>query len=399
MKRGIILIILLLIAVMGSGQNNSLKDQILQYDNSTSELISKARRILIDNIIVGEANEIKTWKNYLIDSLESKEYISLYKQEKDLLSFWTDEYDYIISELKNYPFSISSDIEYKIHPLPDNLYRLLLSKTAENVNAFQYRINTSSYTKEEKDIVYLFLMVHLRRFRELNITQDSLNTLSNKFIKEFPSSEYERFVKEFVRYESKSTAIGGAISFAIGGATILTNKLGEHFSNSYSIGFGLEIFYKNLGLFTDGTINFSKSKKDIIVNRNLDIWKSNSQASYFLGNISIGYAIIDKKIKIIPQIGIAMLEITPTQRDEEKYAYLEDFKINRFSYSSGVIFEYKLKHKALDRYNINKYNHFSLKAKYTFYYPQFAYSSIYKGLAHNVTFGFNIFGRGEKRKL
>ncbi len=399
MKQHILSIGFTLIAYIVIGQNNSLKDQILEYDNSTSELISKARKILADKFIEGDIREIKKWRNYLTDSLETVEYLALYEQEKDILALWIEDYRFFLDELKNYiPVSVRTR-QNKITPLPDNLYGLLISKTAENYDALLYRINNSEYKDEEKEVSIMYLMLYLIRFRELNITQDSLNTLSNNFLKQYPSSDYEKFIRQFVRYESKPTAIGGGVNFALGGATLLTNKLSENFSNSYAIGFGLEIFYKNFGLFTDGTINFSKSKKDIIVNRNLDTWKSNSQASYFLGNVSLGYAIIDKKIKIIPQVGIALLEITPTTKDEEKYAYLEDFKINRFSYSSGIIFEYKLKHKILDRYNVNKYNHFSLRAKYTFYYPQFTKDSIYKGLAHNITFGFNIFGRGEKRKL
>jgi hypothetical protein len=397
------LVILLLIGNSVFSQTESLRNQVLQYDNSKSELITKARRILADKFIEGNIQEIQKWRNYLIDSLESSEYLALYEQETDLLAFWTEDYQLFLNKLKVYNSSLNRI--NKITPVPDNLYRLLISKTTENYSALLFRIDNSQFSEEEKSVAKMYLMLYIADLPELNITQDTLNHYANNFLNSFPASEYRNFINNNVRNETKKRAISGGLEFIVGGGTLFTGRLNNYFRNGYSLGIGFEIYYKRMGLLANYTFSFSRTKRDIIINKQGDKWGNGSKTSILLGNLSLGFVAIDKNtIKIIPHGGIGIFSAGPTTKDQDKNPLLEDYSIDKIAYVGGVTFDYKFnKKKKQNSYWIYRggspYNYVSLRVRYCFYYPQFSRSSDFFGFAHNLTVGFNMYLRNVKRKI
>jgi hypothetical protein len=197
----------------------------------------------------------------------------------------------------------------------------------------------------------------------------------------------------------KQKPFGWGFGMMLGGISLNNNKLGTYFKTAYSAGFNMEMYYKRVGICLDGLLNLTKLKKDIEIQQN-NIWKKNSKADMFLGNLSIVYiALNGKKISIAPHLGAGILEVSAKDRDTKNNKQPENFYISKFSYVTGVIVDYKFPKVTTNNYRGTSYLLYSIRLKYSLYYPQFRSDSIYKGLTNNFSVGYSMFFKGKQREL
>ena len=83
------------------GQNDSLKNEILDYSNTKTELISKGRTLLLDKFLEGDYSKVKEIKNYLINDVENDDYLVLYPAEYWMILYWTQEYKELLNSIQN----------------------------------------------------------------------------------------------------------------------------------------------------------------------------------------------------------------------------------------------------------------------------------------------------------
>lgn len=79
-KRFQIALILLIFSNCLYSQVDSIKSQILNYEDSKSAIISKGRKLLLDKFIEGDLMKVKEVKDYLINT-EDENYIAFYPSE------------------------------------------------------------------------------------------------------------------------------------------------------------------------------------------------------------------------------------------------------------------------------------------------------------------------------
>jgi hypothetical protein len=399
MKNRFLIILIVLIPICSFGQNDTIRNEILNNSDSKSEIISKGRRLLLDKFIEGDIQKVKEIKDYLINDVENADYVAFYPIEYWLLLYWTQEYDELTESITGFDSFKSDTFEKSIKPQDDFLFEKVRSKTRDSKFILQIFIEDSDL----EDVDKAFLSMNLNNLIADNdyrdITQDTLNILADNFLLKYPNSIYENYTRNYIRYKLTPSKFGLAFEF-FSGYGIFTENLEENFQNNVPIGVAFDIYYKDFVLYLRDYIGFSKTKDDI--NYHDGIWEKKSQVRVYLPEASLGYVVLDKKyLKIAPFGGIASIDIGPTQHDLDREPDLEKAELEfTTTYTFGLNLDIKLGPSKIPMVTFGpEQSYLFLRVRYAYSLPQFRWKYHgYNGNMHYLTIGIEGFGRKLKRE-
>lgn len=388
-------VILIMITHCLFGQMDSIKSQIMHYEESKSSIISKGRRLLLDKFVEGDINKVKEIKDYLID-IEDDNYLTFYTAEYWFILYWTNDYIELAEDIQHFDASKIENDQTKIAPLNDKLYEKLLDKTFEFESQIKERIQNAELDEETKQILTLNLEYLLIDKRDNIYAQDGLNDKADDFIKTFPSTKFEGFTKKYIRYKLVPKNWGITFEF-FSGYGIYTGNLSQNYTNNVPIGVAFDVCYKNWELYLRDYIGFNSTKKD--VDYSLGTWEEGSRSMVVFPEASLGYVVYnDNKFKISPFAGIAGMDISPISVDIDKTPELKEVSLEfTTTYLAGINFDLKFGPKNIPAFNP--------KASYAFMRLRYAYGATsfekkYVGMAgnmHYITIGLGVMARGLKR--
>ena len=197
-----ITLILVLFSNCLFSQVDSIKSQIMQYEDSKSTIISKGRKLLLDKFIDGDLTKVREIKNYLVKT-EDDNYIALYPEEYWFVLYWTKDYLELAENIQNFDSAKVDSYYTKIRPLNDMLYIKLNEKSFENESQIKKQIQESDLDSETKQILILNFDYLLIENRKDPYTQDNINNQADKFLKTYPSSIYDDFTKTYHYHPTK----------------------------------------------------------------------------------------------------------------------------------------------------------------------------------------------------
>lgn len=394
MKKIILLTSIILQAYAAIAQKDSINISQLA-NESKSEIIAKTRRLLLDKFVENDLVRVKVIKDYLL-SFDDENYITLYPQEYWLLSFWTHEYKDILETISKTDTLIKQ--RNRIPPSKDFLNLKLIEKSKDSLTSLENTIYTSSLPAEEKD----FLVIHLKFLADENYyendNQEQLNHLADLYLKNYPSSPYNSFVKKYIRKKFSSSKYGGGYSFS-SGTKVFTRTLNDYFKMPVLIGFSFDISYNKFYYYLDASVGFSKTKKT--VSSQNAVWHYSSKATTGLAQLGMGYTVADNKIvKLVPYIGIGVLGISADST--KNYPELKNLQVpTKFCTSVGLNADFKISKPK----NQSRYSYQQKSEQYTFLRLGYSYSLInpknqyvdYSGNVHRIVIALGIYGRGNKR--
>ena len=67
-----------------------------------SVVIARERSMLLDKFLMNDMENVKEIKDYLIEKLEDRNFIALYPAEQWLILYWTNEFEELLFNIKNY---------------------------------------------------------------------------------------------------------------------------------------------------------------------------------------------------------------------------------------------------------------------------------------------------------
>ncbi len=395
---------LLIFAISSFAQNDSIKNQILNYQNNESEIISKARRMLIDRLEANDYEKVNEIKDYLRQEVENQNYLALYTPEYWFILYWTQEFDELLKSIENTGYQIdakeTSSINKQIRPLGDDLYEKLKDKSGKEKHLLDIIIENAPLTLEERDFLQLHLNYCLFGSKYHKINQDTLNNLSDKFLLKYPSSSYAPFIKKVIRYKEKVSEFGWGydISLGYGG---FEGGIAKSFSEYFVLGMSLDFTYKNVVLNLAFSIGSSKLKKDIEYES--VIWEKEKKGDVILPQASLGYTILgNKRINFTPFVGVSSFYISPQWEDMQNYTLLEDVELNSgASWNAGISLNFYSKMFKTPSY-LRRMRQVQgvLKLKYTYFHSGF--KKEYYGLdgaMHQVAIAFGGFSRKVRRSF
>lgn len=375
---------------------DSIENQIINYKDSKAELITKGRSLLLERFQAGDIQKVKEVKDYLKNQVENRDYIVLFPFEHWLLLYWTQEYDDLLTTIKN-PDAFEYTRISRINPQQDILYDRLKEKSLNSIDKLSYGVQASDLPSVDKDFLVLYLNAILSG-NELGNTQEKLNDLSDKFLTKHPESEYDDFVRTKLRHVYKPSNWGFGYEFFTGFG-VNDSQLSDRFKNNIPIGVAFDIQYKDLVLYLRDYIGFSKLKKDIVYPDG--VWQEKSQVRVIVPEASLGYVLKDgNRFKVSPFAGIGAVIYSPTENDEKTQPFLRKADFSSFSYIAGFNLDIKLGQKK-DIYGLNKDEGSGIvRIRYGFCLPQFSKKHAdMMGNMHYITIGIGAFGRNKKRVM
>lgn len=309
-----------------------------------------------------------------------------------------EQYDPLMSDLANFDDAYIESINRKIGPPWD----LLLIKVRDTLRAHRVeikeQINRSSLSETEKAFLTLNFDFLLKGNDNRAVAQDSLNLSANQYLTSYPRSRFEDYVRKYIRFEFKNSNWGLGFEF-FSGYGVFTDNLREQFKNHVSVGVAFDICYKKFTLFLRDYIGFSRTLDSITFNNN-STWRKDSKAQIFLPEASLGYVTLEnKKLKLIPFLGISSTDITPIQADIKKIPEYENVGLKfTTTYTVGLNLDFKL---GKARRVINRPaepSYWFLRIRYAYNKPQFdrRYNR-FNGAFHYLTIGIGALERRSKR--
>lgn len=379
-------------------QNEDIENQILKYEDSKSTIISKGRKLLTDKFLENDIEKVGEIREYLVESVEDENYITLYPIENWLILYWTEEYDKLLDDMNSFDSIRIIGYQNKIRPNEDMLALKLEERSIEFSDIIKNQIRVSKLSLEQKTFLLLGFESLIIDIRTDAYALDTLNNQADVFLKEYPNSEYNDFTRKHIRYKLVPKNWGMAFEF-FSGYSFYTGTLHENYSNNIPIGVAFDICYKKFELYLRDYIGFNKTKKDF--NYSLGVFEKGSRTMVFLPEASLGYAVLDNnRFKISPFVGIGAMDISPTSKATEDTPELKEISLEfTTTYMLGFNFDVKFGAKKVPTFS-PKTNYGFLRVRYAYNIPRF--NKKYDGMTgnmHYITIGFGGFSRGIKREF
>lgn len=378
-------------------QQDSIREQILRHAIPNNELIYRGRRMIVDKIVEGDRQKVWEVMNYLIDSAEDKDHIAFYPVEKWLLYFWAGNYAQVLSDSRHFE-SFLLQAEGRRVPIQDALGVDVNAKVTYDRLRIQQDIKNSDFTDVEK----AFLVLNLDFLTERGGSsgyQESINQACNGFMLLFPNSEFEPYIRKYLRYQyTESKWAGGFELFS--GYSVLTGEMSSKFTNLVPLGVAVDVSYKKFILYLRiyGGLGLTR---DSIVFAN-GTWEGDAQLRAIIPEASIGYTVYsNRSVEIAPFVGIGSMGVDPTKNDKDRIPEYEFVGLKHTGlYLLGVNVDVTLQNSGSDLlggFGQSKSKIF-LRLRYTYTDPGF--EKTYPGFSgdfHSLTIGIGILSRQVKR--
>ena len=273
------LFILIAICVNNYGQFDSLKNEILRYDDTTTSTIKKGRKLILESFLKNDKPKVQQLLSYLTTRVENEDYLALYPIEKGMLNYWLGQYNDIDSDVQKYTDDYFNNNNKKLRPEPDLLFEKVKTFLKEHKSEQITQIEGARLSEEEERFMKINLTFFLSDYKRTAPLQDTLNNLTTSFFAAYPDSRYERYLREQVRWAFRPTRMGYGFEFFTGYG-IFTKTLSNQFQNNIPIGVAFEFTYKQWGLYLRDYIGFSSTKEDLPFSA--ATWAKGKQARVYL---------------------------------------------------------------------------------------------------------------------
>ena len=327
MKRNILILVLLFASAFPSFAQ--IENEIQQ---SRKEKIEKGRAYLLEKFIDRDYEKVKEIKDYLME-MDDDNYVALTPFEQWHILQWTKEYDALIDKLRHSDSLYFASYDKKVFPEKDDLMRRLYLRSAEDEHLLKFSLQEAQLPAEDEAFLTLFLDWLIRS--ENNDNQKNWNVGADKFLADYPNSDYEGFVKHWIRrpYEVEGNW-GWGMGFNLCSG-FSTGSLAQPI-----IGFGLDfdIAYKRLFMFLGYHVMAANTR----IEQHLSdggLCPKGYHVGWMPMYADLGYAVVDNRsIRITPFVGVGGIIETYGNQKHPEYEELEK---NIFLYQGGLSFDIK----------------------------------------------------------
>ena len=400
MKTFILIFLSLVFSSIIYAQNEVNVQDKPNIEDSKSAIIAKYRNLVIDNIISNNRVKTKELFYYMLQQLDNDYYIALYPSEKLMIALSLRDYSFVLSEITKTDSVSLCKLNKKVRPQNDQLYRILSqSLTDNNAEITDDLKNSTMLTSEDKELVVMIKNIYTSQIIS-KVNQNSINAEASSFIKNYPKSKFETYVRNYIRYEYRPSGFSLGMEF-YSGAAIFNKSTQNYFDNGGFIGFGFIWGIDRLNINTRAAFVFSGLSQD--VNYKDYIWQKGERAQIFLPELSLEYKFKPKKkLSLSPIIGIGWFSAAPYQTDKDKNVQLKN--VNITSNGSPIIgFDIGWEFYETYYYNniYNRLMHAFSSCNIRYIFQPNSFSSSYKdinGFSHNLSISYK-FGLGGAKRL
>jgi hypothetical protein len=261
MKHFYFAVLFLLFPLLLPAQEKDLEQEILNYQESRSQLISKGRRLIMDKFLEGDIEKVKEVKDYLIKEVQNEDYVALYPGELWMIMYWTGEYEELPETILQINKEFLEKFQRRIIPERDLLYTKLVERSWEQLQLLEDKILNSSLDTASKDFLLLHLNFMVSGEPLMKLSQEEVNTMASLYLDTHPGSVYENYIRNNIRYEYAPSKWAFGTEFFMGYG-IFTGELAGLYNNHGVFGIAFDLEYDKFTLYLRGYIGFSKTTQD-----------------------------------------------------------------------------------------------------------------------------------------
>lgn len=398
-----------LFSMKSFSQNDSLRKQIMNYEQSDHDFLDKGRRLLLENFIKSDMLKAKEIKDLLLKENGGNIYNTFYPIEYIYLLYWTEEYKELTDFIKQVDYTLPVSNSVRILAQTDNMFSTLLQQTLANKDILLVFIENSHVSDMDKEFLVLQLEDILRAGQssgEMDFESEQtrhINELSDLFLEKYPNSPYDTIIRETIRFRFELSPWAFYWDVVGFGAVIPNGNLGEYFNAGASMEMAFDLRYKKLvSIFGFGFSGHSL-KKDIYINN--VVWPKESISTLGMGYLNAGYLLLDtKKFSIYPFMGVGYSGFSASEETTKDVPELKKLKLNSWFSQAGIGFDYKFK--IVEHYDYGIGDSSSrISVRYTYRMPNYDRSletlngltQPMDGFTHSIMVSWGFGGRGKNR--
>ncbi len=398
MRKSVLIVSLLLFALMGYCQSNRVKNEILNYNDSNVEFITKGRRYLIDKLMDGDMAKVKEIKNALLLN-ENDKYLTFYPYEIRLILYLTGDYDELLYTVNSFDAIKADRMRLAIKPTQDNLMENLMATLHKKRTAIETNISAQVTNPENRDFLIMNLHYLMATKDNPDITREELNADADNFLSKHSGSKYVPYTRQYIRYKMVKSNWGYGFEM-FSGYGLFTHNLRDKFADNIPFGVAFDVSYKNLTLYLRDYIGIGSTHQDIALDG--VVWPNNTKANTIIPEASLGYRIPTKnRFQFAPFAGIGGLDFSPTDNQKTEGYYNKASDISAFAYIAGLNLDFRLGKTSggVPLVSYNEEGYWFIRVRYAYVMPKFGNSySAFEGNMHYLTVGVSVFGRKLKRE-
>ena len=303
----------------------SVADRIAGYKPSKLELISKGRRMLLDEFRKNNMDAVAEIVHYFEKEINDKNHVGLWPVEQILLYYWIEEYSEIINysnyRLDDGPVSRNRGI---IYPTDNSIYNEVITASIDDFNFLKEGILEQKFSEDAEAFLILLLKRILADEDSKFISMEQVNKEADKFIANYSYSPLTGIVKKYVSYKWVIGDWVGGFYFG-GGYTIPSGNMLDYVSSKGAVSFSFDVYYKRSAYMLSAQMGIGKTQQDIFV-KDYGYWEKGESSNLSSIGLSLGYSVFDNiRFRITPFAGISFGAIYPSGTDLDKE--LQQFSI------------------------------------------------------------------------
>ena len=390
-------IFFLCLAPLVGQTNDSIRQEILGQPSSKLEILSKGRRLLLENLQKGDLFKVMEIKDALISEADNNVNEVFFPGEYSLILYWTEEYPDLLAYIKSDAGNVEdfrSERMLDILASTDQLYKNISLKSAESYDMIIHFLDEAELTDVEKDFLELHLYWIL--FGPNRVTEQEalaeLNDRADAFLQKYPNSEFDEYVRRNIRFKLALNDWG--IGYEIGlGYLGMQGEMAKQFKDGFLLKLSVDGTYKKTMLSLNLNVGGSKTLVDFPF-RNTG-WLRGSHAVMTDIDLAVGYRVAEaNRFSLTPFFGFGVINFGAGAEEIKEDNVFEKLNFTAQNYLAGVNCTFDLSSKK------NPYSPGGsfINLRYTFSMPQYnGRKGIESGNMHWLTLGWGMYGRPYKR--
>ncbi len=293
MKRCVLIIVLLFTTAFSAFAQ--VEEEIQQ---SKAERIAKGRAYLLEKFLDCDYDKVMEAKDYLL-TLEDDNYAVFAPAEYWHVLLWTKEFDELTSSMRAFDSTQFVAYKNKVKPQRDQLSEQVSRRSIEDEHLLRFNLQEAQLPAEDFDFLSLFLDWDLKPYSPEN--QKQWNEKSDKFLEEFPNSDYEWFVRHLIRVKMETEKWVWGFNIGLGSG-VFTQDLNEWMRGAIGGCAAIEASYKRVrfAAYMDGM--------DIKLRENPS---EKGDGSIIAFNVSVGYDLVGtRRISLTPFAAVGVGQVS-----------------------------------------------------------------------------------------
>jgi hypothetical protein len=313
----VVLLTLPLSAQQRSAQD-SLEQEILAHPETDLVVLGKSRAVLLESLEAADTAKARKVVRYMESRFDTKKMVLLYPPEQLLVAYWLGDYYKVLSFART--FDAGEQGSERIVPTPDQFYDEMLALSRKYEGSIRMNIRRSDLAPHERDFVLLLLTDILGRERGDQLQQEAfqrkLNEEADSYLSSYANSEYNPYVRKYIRFVMVKSLWGYGFGGAIGYLG-LPNTLGEHLGD-----------YGFLSLYAEGAYKQAYAYLGLDIGIDHGVSKSFEYNGTWPEGLSVMHTSIllaagpmielGSGFLAIPMLGISYMDFSPPETEKEK---------------------------------------------------------------------------------